>query len=219
MPAPATDSSDPIASAPLSDSLRALARRGALVRLRPGAQVIVEGELGDTLYIVLSGRLRAYTVDAFERQVTYGEYGPGECIGEMGLDGGPRSAHVEAIEPALCARIVRHVLTQHLQDEPAFAMELVVLVIRRARMATEALQRLALTDVWGRLRAHLEELARLQPDGTRLIDPAPSHRAMSQRLGCTAAAITKTLKPLKEGGYIQADRRRLLLLKPLPRRL
>ncbi|MBX3637004.1 MAG: cyclic nucleotide-binding domain-containing protein [Rubrivivax sp.] len=86
---------DPLAAAPLSDSLRALARRGELRRLRKGVQIISEGDRGDTLYIVLAGELRAYGVGADEREVTYGCYGAGEYVGEMGLDGGPRSANVE----------------------------------------------------------------------------------------------------------------------------
>ena len=88
---------DPYDSAPMSESLRALARRGTLQRLRKGVQIITEGDRGDTLYIVLSGRLRAYTVGADDRELTYAEYGAGEFVGEMGLDGGPRSAHVETL--------------------------------------------------------------------------------------------------------------------------
>jgi len=210
---------DPYSVIRHSDSLRALARKGWLMRLRKRAQLIVEGEIGDTLFIVLKGKLRAYTVDIYEREVEYGVYGPGECVGEMGLDGGPRSASVEATEPSLCVSIPRHLLNQHLQAEPAFAMELVTMVIRRARTATQSLQRLALTDVWGRLRPYMESLAIAQPDGTWLIDPAPSHREMSQHLACSPASITKVLKPLQEAGIVVVARRRILIRKALPRRV
>ena len=55
---PAVHPADLIDAAPLSDSLRVLARRGALQRLKRGVQIISEGDRGDTLYIVLSGQDR-----------------------------------------------------------------------------------------------------------------------------------------------------------------
>jgi CRP/FNR family transcriptional regulator, cyclic AMP receptor protein len=205
-------------TAPLSDALRALARRGVLQHKRRGVQLISEGDLGDTLYIVLSGRLRAYSVGSDFREITYGEYGPGECVGEMGLDGGRRSANVDATQPTVVAMVTRQTLLLHLQAQPDFVFELLRMVIHRAREATRSLREIALTAVYFRLKAHLEKLARPQPDGTWLIDPAPSHREFSQVLGCGPAIITKVLKPLKEGGYVQVARRRIVICKPLPMR-
>jgi CRP/FNR family transcriptional regulator, cyclic AMP receptor protein len=219
MPMPSSPDNDPITAAPMSASLRALARQGSLVRLRKGSTIIVEGEPGDTLYIVLTGKLRAFSAASDDREVSYGYYGPGACVGEMGLDGGPRSANVEATEASLCVRVPRFLIEQHLRAEPAFAMELIALVIRRARSATDALQKLALTDVWGRLKPVLEALAVKQPDGTWLIDPSPSHRDLGKQLACAPASITKALGPLQEGGYVEVKRRRIAILKPLPKRL
>ena len=72
--------------------LEALAARGAERRFRAGTLIIQEGERGDTLYIVRSGRLRAFVADNSGKELTLGLYGPGEYVGEMSLDGGPRSA-------------------------------------------------------------------------------------------------------------------------------
>lgn len=218
---PSSPDTDPIDAAPMSASLRALARQGDLKRLRKDATLIVEGEPGDTLYIVLTGKLRAFSATDDGRGVIYGYYGPGACVGEMGLDGGPRSASVNAAEPTLCVRIPRHLIEKQLRDDPGFAMELIKLVIRRARSATEALQRVALTDVWGRLKPELESRMVKQADGTWLVDKAPSHRELGRLLGCGPTAITKALGPLQVGGYIELkDRgRRIVIFKPLPKRL
>ena len=67
MPSKEQRTVDPIALAPMSDSLRTLARMGVQQRLRKGRHIITEGDVGDTLYIVLSGRLRAYSVGIDER--------------------------------------------------------------------------------------------------------------------------------------------------------
>ena len=212
---PSRKHTDPIDTAPLSDSLRALARRGVLRPLRKGAQVIIEGDVGGSLFIVLSGALRAYSVGADGRELTYGIYGAGEYLGEMSLDGGPRSANVEAVQSTLVAMVTRPSLEKHLQDEPAFAFDLLAKVIRRARLASLGLKQIALNNVYGRLKDLLEQLAEAQPDGTRLIAPAPTHLEMSQRLGCSREMVSKVLKELEKGGYLAMERRRLVLLKKL----
>ena len=209
---------DPYDKAPLSASLRALARRGELRRLRKGVQIITEGDTGDTLYIVLAGCLRAYSVSADGREVTYGIYGAGEYVGEMGLDGGPRAANVETVEPTLCVLVTRTTLEAHLDAEPRFAFELLAKVIRRARAATTGLKQIALNDVYGRLKLLLEEITVAQPDGSRVADPAPSHKAMSQRLGCERSMVSRVMKDLERGGYIEAARLRVVLRRPLPQK-
>lgn len=200
----------------MSDSLRTLARMGAQQNLRKGRHLINEGDIADTLYIVLSGRLRAYSVGHDEREVTYGEYGAGEYVGEMGLDGGPRSANVEAVEPTLVVLVTRATLQRHLACDPAFAFELLTKVIRRARAATLSLRRIALNKVHGRVKDLLEGMAVAQPDGSRLIDPVPTHLKMSYQLGCGREMVTRVINELELQGYLKTQRGRLRILKKLP---
>lgn len=213
-PMPASPPPDPFAQVPMSNSLRALAHRGVLKRLRKGTLIITEGEVGDSLYIVLSGRLRAFSVGEEGREITYGIYGPGEYVGEMGLDGGLRSAHVEAIEASVCVLITRATLERHLADDPGFAFELLSRVIRRARMATRGLRGMALNDVYGRLRQLLEEKS--QGELPFVWQPAPSHKELSHELGCTSAMVTTVLGDLRRGAYVDVGRRRIELLRRLP---
>lgn len=214
MPAPR----DWIESAALTDSVRALARRGTLCRFAKGAVLIQEGAPSDlTMYIVLDGLLRAYgSTLASERELVYGEYRAGEYVGEMGLDGGPRSASVIAVEPTVCSRLTRQTVQQHVHDDPAFAFELLLVVIQRARTATETAKDLALTDVYGRLRRHLERAAVPDGDGRRRIAERPTHKELANRLGCSREMVTRLLKDLQHGGYIEAGRAGIVILKPLP---
>jgi CRP/FNR family cyclic AMP-dependent transcriptional regulator len=208
--------SDPFADVPMTESLRTLARRGELRRLRRGVQIISEGDRGETLYLILQGRLRAYSAGADGREVTYGTYGAGEYVGEMGLDGGPRSANVEATESTLVSVVTRATLERHLQDHPQFAFELLNKVIRRARAATMGLKQIALNDVYGRLKALLDSLAQPLPDGGRVIEPAPTQLEISQRLGCSREMISRVMKTLEHDGVLRAERGRTLLLAEIP---
>jgi CRP/FNR family cyclic AMP-dependent transcriptional regulator len=211
---------DWLAAPELSDAVRALARRGELCRYAKGTLLIQEGLPGDTLYIVLHGRLRAYGSHASsDGEITYGVYGPGEYVGEMGLDGGPRAASVLTLEPTVCAVITRRTLEQHLADEPAFAFELLTKVIRRARAATLSAKQMALNDVYGRLKLLLEAAAALQADDSRVVKPHLRHSDMAHRLGCSRPMVSKLMKDLMAGGHlVKREDDAWLLPKPLPPR-
>lgn len=210
---------DPLAV--LSDSLRRLAQRGEVKRYRKGHLLIEEGEQDDTIFIILSGRVRAFGTGqsgaARDREITYGSYGVGEYIGEMSLDGGPRSAAVEVIETCECAVVTKQTLLRHIAEHPEFALDLLAKVIRRARAATISAKQLALNDVYGRLVSLLNELAVPRPDGTRLIAERLTHQEMANRLGCSREMVSRLMKDLA-GGYLAVDGGRYRLLKDLPAR-
>ncbi|HMP11657.1 Crp/Fnr family transcriptional regulator [Hydrogenophaga sp.] len=213
MSSPIPQSPDP------SSHVQALAAMGVQRRYRRGALLIQEGETGDTLYIVLQGRLRAFLGDGQGKELTLGVYGPGEYVGEMSLDGGPRSANVEAMEPSTCAVITRDVLLDYIARQPAFALELMSRLIRRARLATESARNVALIDVYGRLVRFLNQLA-LDPNaqGERVVGERLTHQAMAQHLACSREMVSRLLRDLETGGYIAVRDRWIWLLKPLPAR-
>ncbi len=202
----------------LGESLRALARRGEIRRYRKNTLLIEEGDHGDTLYLILSGRLRSYATGDKGREITYGVYGPGEYLGEMSLDGGPRSANVITLEASTCAVITRSPLERHIAEHPQFAFELIGKVIRRARAATLSAKQLALNDVYGRLVQQLNTMTVRQDDGTELIPARPTHQEMAHRLGCSREMVSRLLKDLETGGYLQSLPRQWRLCRPLPAR-
>lgn len=204
---------------PLSPALAALAERGQRRRYRKGTLLIEEGDRGDTLFIILEGRLRAYSAGERDREITYGVYGPGEYLGEMSLDGGPRSASVVTLEPAVCAVVDRSTLMDHLRSHPEFALELLAKVIRRARAATLSAKTLALNDVYGRLAALLTSMAQRPDDGgPPRVEERPTHQEIAYRLGCSREMVSRLLKDLEQGEYVRFQPGRIELLRPLPAR-
>ena len=217
--APPNDPSDlPDLLAVLTDSLRLLASRGGQKSYRKGQHLIQEGEYGDTLFIILAGRVRVYGSGDRDREITYGTYGAGEYLGEISLDGGPRSASVVAIEPCKCAVVTRQTLLNHIAEHPEFALELLAKVIRRARAATLNAKQLALNDVYGRMVLLLNELGAPQPDGTRVISERLTHQEMANRLGCSRVMVSRLTKDLEIGGYLAPNHGTFTLLRALPSR-
>ncbi|MET0544584.1 MAG: Crp/Fnr family transcriptional regulator [Variovorax sp.] len=194
-----------------------LAALGVQRRYRTHAVLINEGDRGDAIYVVLAGRLRAFVSDARGREATLSHHGPGEYVGEMSLDGGPRSASVQAVEPTLCAVVTRETVLRHIAAEPDFAMGLILRLIRRARLATESARSMALLDVYTRLKLLLEERAQLQADGKMVVGRL-THQTIASEIGCSREMVSRLLMDLKRGAYLLDERSTLTILKPLPAR-
>nr|WP_283254214.1 Crp/Fnr family transcriptional regulator [Ramlibacter paludis] len=186
---------------------------------RRGLLLIQEGDLGNTLYIVRSGRLRAFASGGQGKEITLGVYGAGEYVGEMSLDGGPRSANVETLEATTCAVITRETLLAYIAEHPDFALEMMARLIRRARLATESTRSLALIDVYGRAKRLLEQMAgEPEEDGTRTLNERITHQQIASHLACSREMISRLMKDLETGGYVAKRDQRIVLLKPLPQR-
>ena len=203
-----------------SSHVAVLGRLGVQRRYRRGALLIQEGDTGDSIYIVLQGRLRAFLSDESGKELTLGMYGPLEYVGEMSLDGGPRSAHVEAVESSLCSVVTRDVLRSYIAEHPDFAFEIMGRLIRRARLATESARSVALIDVYGRLVRLLNGSTdpEADPHSRRRLQERMTHQQMSQHLACSREMVSRLLKDLETGGFIEVCDRWIWLLKPLPPR-
>lgn len=202
-----------------SPHTEALAARGSLRTFRRGMLLIQEGDVGTSLYIVRSGRLRAFAADPKGKEITLGLYGPGEYVGEMSLDGGPRSANVETLEPTTCAVITRETLLSYIAEEPDFALEMMARLIHRARLATESTRSLALIDVYGRFKMLLEQLADPPAaDGSRVLRERITHQQIANHLACSREMVSRLMKDLEVGGYVGKRDSCIVLLKELPAR-
>jgi CRP/FNR family transcriptional regulator, cyclic AMP receptor protein len=211
-----------ISETPLDPSwpecLRTLVARGEPRRYRKGTLLIQEGDVGETLFIVLTGRVKAFSTDDRDREVIYGIYGPGEYLGEMSLDGGPRSASVITLEPTMCSVVTRTTLREHIAANPDFAFELLARVIRRARLATQSTRSMAVLDVYGRLVNLLNESAVPQPGGARMVMERLTHATIASRVGCSREMVSRLMKDLEQGDHIKMEQNRIRIVRKLPTR-
>ena len=204
--------------AKLEPVLGRLASRGILRSYRKNTIVLNEGEPGDSLFVILQGQVKVYATDENGREITYGTIQAGDYFGEMSLDGGPRSASVMTLEQTLCCLVSRAAVQQHLADEPGFAVSLVSQVIRRARAATETARQMALLDVYGRVIHTLEG----QQGPASTLAPVQltqiTHQQIASRVGASREMVSRLLKDLEKGGYVELGIKRITLKKKLPAR-
>jgi CRP/FNR family transcriptional regulator, cyclic AMP receptor protein len=204
--------------AKLDPAIARLAVRGVVRSYRRNSIVINEGDPGESLYVILQGQVKVYATDENGREITYGTIEAGDYFGEMSLDGGARSASVMTLDATLCALVSRAQVQQHLAEEPSFALALVTQVIRRARSATETARQMALLDVYGRVIHTLE--GQHGPASTQ----APiqltqiTHQQIASRVGASREMVSRLLKDLEKGGYVELGIKRITLKKKLPAR-
>lgn len=204
--------------AALNPALRALALRGTIRTYRKNSVIINEGEIGESLFVLLEGQVKVYSNDADGREITYNVVKAGDYFAEMWLDGGPRSASVMTLEPCVCSIVGRSGLRDHLAEEPEFALDLVAQVIRRARAATETARNMALLDVYGRVINTLESHHGAATAETPITLTQITHQHIASRVGASREMVSRLLKDLEKGGYIELGVKRITLKKKLPAR-
>src|SRR5882672_4827447 len=140
---------DPSTDDVLGDTeLKAVSGR-AVTRTFPKNTVVVsEGDETDSLYIIVSGRVKIYVSDEKGKEIVLNEAGPGEFFGEMVLDEGPRSASVMTLEPTQFLVVPKDDFRGFVTNSPEFALHLILKLIRRVRALTNDVKSLALMDVY-----------------------------------------------------------------------
>ncbi len=199
-----------------SASIAALAQLGTPCEFARKSLVIKEGEVGEALFVLLSGRIRIFAQDPDGHRFVIGSYGPGTLFGEGSLDGGPRTASVEAMSRLLCSAVPYAVLKANMADHPAFAMTLMMELIVRSRMTARRMKSLALDSVYQRLRALVDSEAD-ERNGVKVLGPDWSQQEIADRLGASRDMLTRIFRELAKGGYIEVGRGLTRVIKPLPK--
>ena len=101
----------------------------------PGGQLLFsEGDTGDSLYVVLSGRLGAFQLSDDGKEVLIRQMTAGETVGEMALlSGEPRSATVVALRDTELARLSKTAFTKLIDEHPKALRFVTDLLVRRLR--------------------------------------------------------------------------------------
>jgi CRP/FNR family cyclic AMP-dependent transcriptional regulator len=196
-------------------ALRALAPHGAVRAFPKNAVVVSEGDATDSLYILLSGRVKAYVSEEDGREVVLNTFGMGDYFGELVLDGGPRAASIMTLEPCRFFVVPRGDFEGLLERNPAFARHLIHVLIGKVRSLTQRVLDLALKDVYGRFARFVDEHA-IDQGGMRVVPERLTQHDIAARIGGSREMVNRIIKDLTAGGYISIDARQIAVHKKLP---
>ena len=185
------------------DQLRMLTTVVTRRSLPRSTTVMASGDPTDSLYIVLSGRLKVMMSDAEGKEVILSILGPGEYFGEMGLiDDAPRSASVVSIEPCELLSIAKRDFKKCLAENFEMAQAVMRGLVRRLRDADRKIGSLALLDVYGRVARLLLDMAE-NVDGEKVVTKRLPKQDIAKMIGASREMVSRVMKDLQMGGYIE----------------
>ena len=202
---------------PLDEVVRALAEHGVVHAYPKGAVIITEGDPSDSIYVILSGRVKVYLSDEQGREIVLDDHGPGNYVGEMAFDDQPRSASVMTLEPSTLSVVSGKAFRSFIASNPDATMHLIRNLIHRARVASSNVRSLALLDVYGRVARLLLDLA-VEKDGHLVVEQPYTQQELAQRVGSSREMVSRIFKDLVAGRYIRLEGRRIHIERPLPSR-
>ena len=198
-----------------SEDVKTLAKMGEKRQWRKGSQIISEGDEGDAIYLVLSGKVKVVLYGEEGREIVLSIMKEGDIFGEMALfDGEPRSANVEAIEDAECFVIRGDNLLKYIKNHPAVALNFLSHLSRRLREADRKIGGLALLDVCGRIAHTLLGIANaengMQDKGVVTIERL-THEEIAAMIGSSREVVSRALKKMAQEGYVKIEKERFTL--------
>ncbi|NOS89118.1 MAG: Crp/Fnr family transcriptional regulator [Methylococcaceae bacterium] len=191
------------------DALNALAAKAKPNKYIKQAVIITEGDKTNSLYIILSGKVRVFSSDDRSKEVTLITQEAGSYFGELALLGDePRSASVEAVEKTTCAIISKSDFKQWLISYPEVAIGLLSDLSDRIRYLTDKVKQMALSNVYERTVKVLLEMA-VQEDDILIIHEKPTQQELANMVGSSREMVNKVMKELTKGGYVVSKDRTL----------
>jgi CRP/FNR family cyclic AMP-dependent transcriptional regulator len=182
----------------------------------PGETVFREGELGDTLFIVLAGKVKIgrRALDGRENMLLV--MGPSDMFGELSLfDPGPRTATATVVTDARLVSLAHAQLRPWITDRPEIAEQLLRVLARRLRRTNDAVADLIFTDVPSRVAKQLLALAERfgseEPDGIRVHHDL-TQEELAQLVGTSRESVNKVLAEFASRGWVRVDSRALTIL-------
>ena len=198
--------------------VKKLASLGRLRTYPKNTVFITEGDQSDSVFVVISGKVKVFVADTEGHEMILDTHGPGEYVGEMAMDGNPRSASCMTLEPTTFSVVARDPIREAIRANPDFALDMIAKVIDRARLATDNVKHLALLDVYGRVARLLLNMAVEQPDGKLVIPEKLTQQEIAERVGASRDMVSRIFRDLSQGGYISVENRIITINKKPPAR-
>ena len=205
----------PLFSELSEEAIASLGHLAARRRYPKDTVVFFENEEGDSLFMILEGRIKVTILGDDGREIILTMLGEGDLFGEMALlDNEPRSATAIAVEESELLLLHRNDFQTTLMDNPAISAALIKVLSARLRRANHQISTLALLDVYGRVARVILDMAR--EEGRRLKDGRiafrrATHQEIANRIGTTRETVTRMLKDLERQGLVKIEGREIVL--------
>ena len=197
------------------DAVAALISEMDTVTFPRGTTIFDEGEPGDRLYIIISGKVKLarHAPDGRENLLTI--MGPSDMFGELSIfDPGPRTSAAVCVTEMTAATMDSQMLHDWISAHPEISEQLLRVLARRLRRTNNTLADLIFTDVPGRVAKALLQLANrfgVQEGGALRVHHDLTQEEIAQLVGASRETVNKALAEFAHRGWIRLEGKSVLI--------
>jgi CRP/FNR family transcriptional regulator, cyclic AMP receptor protein len=197
------------------ERLRTIARSMRHRRFRRNEVVFHQGDVGDSLQVVISGALKIVLPSAAGEEAIIATLQPGDFFGELALlDGAPRSATATTVEATETLALPRDAFLALLDEDPLLTHGLLAGIAAELRRLTGHVEELHFLDLAGRLAMRLARLGRdraRDATGSVELDWPYTQSDLAAMIGATRQSVNKLLSTLVDDGLVRIERETLII--------
>jgi CRP/FNR family transcriptional regulator, cyclic AMP receptor protein len=199
----------------LPDAERAvLLDAGPSLRFEDDQILLVQGDVGDFLYVLTSGLVKIIVAAVSGAQATLAIRSRGDLVGEFGLlDGQPRTATASAAGPVTAVKIGGAAFQALAARSPAIQAAVIAYLLAKMRTSTEQRAAERVWDARERIAQVLVELGRkhARPDSDGLIRIPITQSELGDLAGVAVSTAERVLKDLRRQGAISTRYREITI--------
>lgn len=179
-----------------------------------GSVIFSQGDPGDALYGIASGRVRISAAGSAGQEVFLSIMEPGDTFGEIAVcDDLPRTASVTALDDTSLIVIKRRDFLELIENEPKLAINLLKLLCARLRWTSNLVEESVFLSPPARLAKRLLVLTALHGrptdrDGREL---GISQAELARFLGYSRQVVNQYLREWQQAGWVELHRARITI--------
>jgi CRP-like cAMP-binding protein len=174
-----------------------------------GKQIVLANEASSEVYFIAGGKVRVLLYSAAQgKPVLFATLGPFEMFGEIAaIDGGPRSATVEAVEGCTLAILPKEQFLRLIRAYPDFAFAVMKQLAAQVRRLSDRVYEFSTLSVQARIYAELLRLGAFTGEQNRqaLISPAPLLVDFAARVSTHREAVSRVIRRLCASGIVRRE--------------
>jgi CRP-like cAMP-binding protein len=196
-------------------ALGSLVERGQLRQYAKRAIIYRRGEPGDSLMVVVKGRIKLSNVNVSGKEIVLHFLVPGNIYGEIAaMDGGERAANAVALEDSVIFLIYTRDLMPTLKAHPDAMFEIIRVLCEKVRHGAALIEDSTL-EMRGRIARGLQRLAKhhgRRCDQGTCVQLALSHTELGNYLGLSRANVSRQLGQLREANVVKIEGPQIIIL-------
>ncbi len=200
-----------------------LAQQLEFIEVSKGHAIFTQGEFGDSLFVVLRGKVKVGRRTPDGRENLLAVVGPSDICGELSVfeqrDGTEqlRTANAIALTDCRLGRLRQDALRPWAAARPQITEQLLRVLARRLRRTNDMLADLIFTDVPGRVAKHLLLLAKRfgAREGIALrVTHDLTQEELAQLVGASRETVNKALADFASRGWLRLEGKSVVILDP-----